>query len=254
MHYHLEVILPPDAGETEAEVEDAVSEVLAPYSEDRHYSWGEDVGFLASTSSEEAIDRRLEEIIEREHTSRWAFWDYWSVGGRWTGSHDLSHIAPSDLDAFRKAEVAHQFTVSGVQFGRPTLQPASQAEEVDRRWREAFPQSPLKQCPLFDHAGGRDIHRLGYVGEHLTASHLILATHSHVPAEDRAPDASRWSGPLKVERMWLSQVWWAGTWMETAWDGRIPDFEKEFGHYAPEWQEGNMPNEDWWIVTVDYHS
>lgn len=65
MHYHAEVFLPADHSLDRAAVEATVAAILAPFSEE-----------------EEANKRKL--------------WDWYQIGGRWTGAHDPSYNPEKD--------------------------------------------------------------------------------------------------------------------------------------------------------------
>ena len=119
MHYSLEVILPPCPAE---ELKERLDAIMKPFSEhdDDNYS--------------------------KE------FWDYWLIGGRWSGRKLMAKLGNERLDAFNKLLQERKVTVSGVIWGKQTLQPASQQAMVDELWRENFPDSGLEHCPMFDHA------------------------------------------------------------------------------------------------------
>src|SRR5690349_11087528 len=109
MHYHLEIIMPPTD-----DVEAAVGKILAPF--DENYD------------GEEGI------------SPRW--WDWWVLGGRWSGSKLISLVG--DMQPFYDELNRRGVTVSSFRAGKHTLQPASQATLVDQIWNEFYPNSPVK--------------------------------------------------------------------------------------------------------------
>lgn len=222
MHHHLEIIMPP----TE-DVKAAVSRILGPFDES-----GED-----------------EDGIPNKH----AFWDFYVIGGRFSGVKLEAMLGQQDLEEFNAELASRGVTVSGVQFGKPELSPASQIPMVDALWNEFFPKSPIKVCPLFKHFndqykdsnGFPDVMRLADVPWPLKASRVIVAGTTH-------------SDGLEAAYMTQGDVWNGVSWIDSRWDGlvhsAVGDWREEVGRYAPEYAARNTPNDDWLAVTVDYHS
>lgn len=215
-HYHLEIIMPPTD-----DVEAAVKRILAPFDENER-------------DNEEA----------RGHP----FWDYWLIGGRWSGSKMLSIIGENREAKFRKALHEAHITVSGLQFGKPTLQPASQIETVNRMWNAMFPDAPIKVCPLFDNYKGDDgdVMPLSGVPRDMKCSHLIVA----------GPDYKE-EGPEAVF-MIRDDMWNGVNYVSSTWDGTIGGgllmASKQLANFNPEYAAKRTPADDWLAVTVDYHS
>lgn len=225
MHYHCEIILPPSAAE---EVENVVRQVLAPFDEEP-----DEDGY--------------------RHTSS-AFWDYWTIGGRWSGTHVQQRHSPERMEAFYAALRERKVTVSGLQFGKQELQPASQIPEVDALWHEMFPDSGLEHCPLFHHSSPKnrgtlpgDVCRVDELGEFSTASRLIfVGPHwkdegKYVPKE--MLQSSFWNGVSHIDSTWDGKVASGIEWM----NGKLKGCR-------PEHAEKNRVADDWLAVTVDYHS
>src|SRR6185503_20458398 len=105
MHYHLEIIMPP----TE-DVERSVAEIL----------------------------KRFNENADDETRSN-AFWDWYQSGGRYSGCKLEALVPQERRDAFWAELKARGVTVSGLQFGKQELKPASQIPSVDALWREMCP-------------------------------------------------------------------------------------------------------------------
>lgn len=208
MHYHLEIIMPPI---DEDKVEASVGTILAPFDENNE---------------------------DNTHT----FWDWWVIGGRWSGAKVRASLRPEKLEAFHKLLSDEGVTVSGLRCGKEKLDPATQQGRVDQIWREWFPESGYQACPLFEHAGERlpgDVMRLGDVPEGLTCARAILV-----------------EADLTALEMLEKSAWNGVSWQDCSWDGSIPKLIEKGArpHAQPKWKEANTPTDDWLVVTVDYHS
>lgn len=219
MHFHMEIVMPPTD-----DVEAAIAQIMEPFNE-----CGED---------------------EDGHCNSNAFWDWYVVGGRWSGHKDEAKFDKSQLEAFNAALHDRKVTVSGVQCGKQDLQPESQIPMVDALWREMFPESGLDVCPLFGHSPRTlptDICTLANMPEGLTASTAIVAGPSY-------------SDESKMRACYLIQdrMWNGVTHIDTKWDGKISSMIaahlEKLKHCREEWKAKNTPQPDWLVVTVDYHS
>jgi len=207
MHHHLEIVLPPDT----ADIEAAIARIMGPFDEDPR------------EPSEDASDCR--------------FWDWYAIGGRWTGEHARADVDPARVELFEDELRRRDVTVSALRAGKPTLVPKSQRKAVDALWREWFPESSLKQCPLFDHAKCHgDVCRLDQIPEHLTCSRLIIA------------DAER------AVYMLTESAWNGVVYQQTDWDGSFAEGLKRAREYSAHWHEPLTFPPDSIVVTVDYHS
>jgi hypothetical protein len=216
MHYHLEIVMPPTD-----DVEAAVTLILAPFDENGN---GED------------------------YSARSAFWDYWVIGGRWGGSKLLATLGKDRVDAFYKILADAKITVSGLQFGKQTLEPSSQIDTVDMLWRDAFPDSPVRECPLFDNYKGQygDIMPLRDCPKDMTCSHIIIA-------------GPRFRGDgVEAAYMLQDSIWNGVTYQDTTWDHKlssaIAERSKWLESAKPDYAAARIPADDWLVVTVDYHS
>jgi len=218
MHYHLEIIMPPFL-----RVEPAVDKILKPF--DENY---ED-----------------EDGYKNNH----AFWDWWQIGGRYSGSKLEASLDQEKLKAFREKLHEMEFTFSGLVCGKEELNPTSQIEVVDGLWQKWFPDSGVKQCPFFNHfdeANNMDICRLDEVSPDATAYQVIIAVNKIYDDE------------LAAEFMCLNEVWNGVTWQNTTWDGKVlsavEKHNDRLSSYKKEALERYTPKDDWLVVTVDYHS
>lgn len=212
MHYHLEIVMPPTDN-----VEGAVEEILAPFDENNEKSY-------------------------------MPFWDYWKIGGRWSGAKTTSAFSEERMTAFHSALHDAGVTVSGLRTGKPTLNPASQIPKVDEMWRQHFPESAIKECPLFDHYKGAwgDVMRLGDIPADLEASHVIVAALSY----DRKV----------TEAVYMTQkdMYNGVSFIATTWSGKVADAISAhldtIKGYPDDYLARATPTPDWLVVTVDYHS
>lgn len=217
MHYHTEIIMPPTS-----DVEAAVASIMAPFDEN---------------SSDE------------ESASAHRFWDWYVIGGRWSGAKVQAKLGGERLSAFMDKLQAMKVTVSGLQCGKQELQPASQIDVVDALWRADFPESGLDKCPLFKHSGDTlpgDVCKLSELPADLSAVRVIIAR----PADD--------FGPMRAEYMAQEDFWNGCNHVRSTWDMKVAsavaDHTKRLQNYTEEARAKLTPREDWLVVTVDYHS
>lgn len=215
MHYHCEIIMPPTN-----DVEAAIKSILAPFDEN----------------------------AEGDESSGHAFWDWYVIGGRWSGAKIEARCGADRIEAFSKELTERGVTVSGLQWGKQELSPASQQDAVDALWRERFPNSGLMKCPLFKHAGDQlpdDVCRLADVPLDMPCSRLIIAG----PA---------YKDGIEASFMIQDSTWNGVTHVESNWSGKFGDAlamcAAKFEHYTEEWRAKHLPQPDWIVVTVDYHS
>lgn len=222
MHYHLEIIMPP----TE-DVEAAIAQILKPFDEN---------------GSDEDGNLNLH-----------PFWDFWIIGGRWAGEKLKAGLDQEQLKKFYDKLKEIKITVHGVQCGKQELAPASQIPDVDAVWCEFFPESNTKVCPLFNHYndqyknsdGYPDVMTFDKMPDGLTAERVIIA----------APD---YEDTLNATFMIQQESWNGVTHIKADWDGKIKTaiewHLKRLENYEGEYKRKSTPQDDWLVVTVDYHS
>lgn len=211
MHYHLEILMPPTD-----DVMSAVTTILAPFDE----------------NAEHAVH---------------PFWDWWQLGGRYSGSKLEASASPDSISAFRAELHRLGVTVSGLVWGKQELQPASQAEAVDALWREMCPGAG-SVCPMFKHSGdsmSMDVCRLDAVPKSLTAFAFIHA-------------AAGFKDELRAQTMLRRDLWNGVTHQSTDWSGNVAEAigraVKTCERYKDEYAAKVIPQQDWLVVTVDYHT
>lgn len=232
MHYHCEIVIPPVMN-----IEDAIASVMKPFNEQPEDGEGEG--------------------------ARHAFWDFWLIGGRWSGTKLLASFDETKLDAFYAWLKEEKITVAGLQCGKQEISPASQIPKVDAKWNEMFPSSEFLPCPIFRHSNDQygkglsgtlpaDVQRLADIPADLKCSRVIVCKNSY---ESKSED---WTGPVEAEFMLVDDAWNGCNHMKVDWDGKvstaIDQYRKNLENYAPKFADKNAPKADWLVVTVDYHS
>lgn len=214
MHYHLELIIPPTGY-----VDDTVKDAMSAF-------------------AEEIYDPDYGEWRDNPQ----GFYDWYVIGGRWTGAKAEALISEDEIDLFTDHLMNIGITVSGLQAGKPTLQPVDQAETVDALWCQWFPQWPGTQCPLFDHYNeGSDIWPLDAVPPGLTAAKVLI-----------------YNGDYPVF-MLDTEIWNGVTHQPTAWDGNVLDAAQQWREalstrsYNEDFKRKSTPGSDWLAVTIDFH-
>jgi len=231
MHYHCEIVIPPTAN-----IEESLKSVMAKF------------------------DENLEE--SEDYSSKYAFWDFWVIGGRWAGHKLLAQYDPKQIDEFYAWIDSEKITVSGWQAGKHELSPATQIPKVDAMWNQMFPSAIPIKCPLFRHSNDQygkglagslpqDVMRLGDVPERLGCSRVIFAG----PSYESRTKAN--TGPLEAKFM-LAEDAWNGCIMKVDWDGKLKTAVEKcrdhFKNYNPDYIEQVLPKDEWLAVTMDYHS
>lgn len=216
MHYHLEIIMPPTDN-----IEISIKEILTP--------------FLEGSSNEDGYPNLN------------TFYDYYTIGGRWSGIKLEYKLGTERIKEFRTLLAKKGVTVSGIRWGKEELSPKSQIPMVDRLWQEFSPDSGVKTCPLFksfDGCGSGDVMTLKDLPRGLTASRVIIAASPH--------------GSLEAVYMIQDSMWNGVTHVDIEWDGEvetvISKHIKTISTYNPDYIEKTTPKEDWIIVTVDCHN
>ena len=216
MHYRMEIVLPPVD-----DVKAAIEQIMKPFRDES----------------------------ESEDASSFRFWDWYQIGGRYSGSKLRQRVGAERLTAFDAELDRMGVTVSGLQFGKPELSPSSQREAVDALWRKMCPGAG-DVCPMFKHSGEKlgsgDICRLSEITDEITSYAVIVAG----PNYD-------FSG-LDAKHMIHKDMWNGVTHVETKWDGLVLSAVKEYTeslkNSSEEYRVKHMPHNDWFVVTVDYHS
>jgi hypothetical protein len=210
VHFHCEVIMPPTDNP-----ESAVGEIMKPF-------------------------------YEGDEENSGAFWDWWVIGGRYSGRKEQAKLDRERVQAFMAELARRKVTVSGVTAGKQSLQPASQIPAVDSLWREWFPESTLETCPLFEHSGDRmvgDISPLVEVPRDMECVRVIIA-------------GPHWRDPERLEAKWMAcEDFWNGVnHLRTTWDRTIRHALAMYDDYRQGRAQLPATDDRWLAVTVDYHT
>jgi len=212
MHYHCEIVMPKTDN-----IEAAIKTILAPFDEGKEEDYGSG-----------------------------AFWDWWVIGGRWSGIKLESKLDQDKLEEFRNKLIEMNITVSGFQCGKEEIRPASQESIVDNLWKEYFPDCGIAKCPMFKHSNSNqsiisgDIMDYDLVTDTLKISRIIFA------GKDSA-------------KFMLEDSYWNGVnYVDSKWNGDFKSAKemhlKKLNMYAEEYKEKYTPMDNWVVVTIDYHS
>lgn len=224
MHFRAEIVLPKVD-----DLESAIGRIMKPFDENQS--------------------------PEDEDYSRFQFWDFWVIGGRFSGAKLQAMLDKEKLDLFYKELKDRKVTVSGVTCGKQDLSPSDQIPMVDDLWKDFFPDTGFDKCPLFGHSNNQydsestipgDICELKDVPESLTAETVIFAGYDYDGEE------------LKAEHLTREDYWNGCNHQKTAWDGlfksALDDYLEYISRCAETYKERVQPREDWLVVSVDYHS
>lgn len=214
MHYHLEIIMPPCSP---SEIEARVSEIMAPWEEGGKDEYGD----------------------EQRH----GFWDWYEIGGRYTGSHRRASFDPEKLSVFYDAIRDAGVQIKGLVLGKEELATDADRAKVESLWREFFPDDEIG-CQDFKDYDGADVdyRTVEAIGKHLSAYRVIVADW-HEWKEERN---------LRAKRMLTKEIWNGVEHQDAKWTGSVPDLISEV-RSVDNWRSVDI-GDDWLCVTVDYHS
>ena len=214
MHFHAEIVIPPTA---ENEIEGKLRDMLAPFNE----------------NNEESSN---------------TFFDYWVLGGRWSGAKIKAKLGRQAIDEFYSWLQERKTTVSSFTAGKQTLRPTNQAAEIDAEWSRRFPEF-AGHCPLFDHYRGTnmDICAVNDIPPSLECETLVIA-------------APHWEDCSRLEANGLQhgEIWNGVEHQKTMFDGNVAKaitaYNEKIAKRYKEGVQGNyLVRSDWLCITVDYH-
>ena len=163
-----------------------------------------------------------------------SFWDFYSIGGRWSGHKLIQSLDQDKLKAFKALLNKRHFMISPVGSVKSSLISETHIEEVDRLWQEYFPDSVMTQCPFFRHS------HIPYYVDVMTVKECLELSAHHVIFVDGAGEAR-----FMVQKM----IWNGLNYQETTWDSTIKSALVMCNLDAGE----EVEMHDWLVVTVDYH-
>lgn len=221
MHYQAEIVIPPTK-----KIQESVGQIMDYFRKEKYDKNGNECGCEAD------------------------WWDWWVVGGRWSGSKLTARIDPKQLEAFHKALTDAKVTVSSFVCGKEKLQPESQVALVDELWRKHCPGQG-KSCPLFENARDQygkegyadDVCLVSEIPERLTCSRLIVAEPWHDDKENR----------LSPKRMVCTEHWNGVEHEKTIFNGKVKATLAAMRNDEGDWRKSKH-GDHWLVVTVDYHN
>lgn len=204
------------------------------------------VEIVIPTARKDDIEAAVREVLEPfdEHAEKdGAFWDYYLIGGRFSGAKVEAGLDPERVTAFHAELHRREVTIAGVQAGKPSLHPVTQIPAIDALYREWFPEGgPV--CPFFSHyddpsqINPADICSVANTPRELQCDRLIIAR-------------PHWDDPAKLEakRMFCNRLWNGIEHQQTEWDGKVRDtLMNLLGQGTPLFDGDSL------MVTVDTHS
>ena len=218
-HYHLEIVMPPISADL---IEDRVQKILRPFSEN---------------ISEDDEDR-----------SSYQFWDWFVIGGRFSGSKIMGKIDETKVNEFWDWAKDVKLTVSSLQMGKQEISPKSQEAMVDAEFQKRFPELGKIPCPLFKHfeesyrngCAPFDICKLSEVPQELRVERVIVADDEGEPITMVQKDF--WNGVNHIDTTFDGNF-------KSAIEGHVITIK----NYAEAYRIKNTPSSEWLVVTVDYH-
>lgn len=191
---------------------------------------------------EEAVTKAMKEFDENEgDTSKYAFWDFWVIGGRYSG-HKLSFKYPKDqLEAFYAELQKREVKVSSVVCGKQSLLPEF-IPAVDKLWSEMVPGFG-NVCPLFDHFNDQYVNSDRYPD---------IALLEETPLNTTCCRVMILGEDFKPVFMLCEDYYNGVNFQDTKWD-------RTLGHAIELWNnhysfKDGLVSDDSLVVTVDYHS
>lgn len=205
---------------------------------------------IPPTDNIELAVKQMMKDTDAEDESHPDWWDFYVIGGRFSGHKLECKIGTDRLKQFHELLIQKKVTVSGLRCGKPDLAPSSQIESVDALWREHFPGFGEK-CVLFAHSRDQygkqgiyadDICAVSALPDKLTCDRLLIAH-------------KRDDGELYPIDMWANRLWNGVSWQDTDFDGNVKTGIEKWKKQATErYRSGITVGDDWLVVTVDYHN
>lgn len=244
-----------------------VAEVVIPPCVDIEKAVGQVMDYFRADKYDDETDE------ESKGDCDW--WDYWQIGGRWSGNKTLAQFDKAKLDAFYAELNERKVTVSSFRAGKQELQPASQIPMVDALWREMMPGGGPK-CLIFAHSGNSgtildgNICTVKRVPCGLECERLIIAGLHW--------DDEKHPGELEAVDMLQTEFWNRVRHHKTDYDGNVKTGiaglvakqQEDLARWAErehssdeervkheQWLERKRRSaitDEWLVVTVDYHN
>lgn len=235
MHYQCEIVLPPSTEDIKAAVESVMRQ----------------------------FDENMDEDSD-EFSSKHAFWDWYVIGGRFAGEKQMAQYDAAKVQEFNDWCTAEKITVSGFVAEKQELSPANQIAKVDAKWNEMFPHSGgvMVACPIFKHSNDQygtsgESTISGDIGK-LSDSKGVKCSRVIFSGPSWSSESNERTGPLEAVFMLTDSEWNGVNHMDVKWDGTVADalaqWSDKLTRMADGYREQMQPQDDWIVVTVDYHS
>lgn len=227
----------------------SVAEIVMPPTDDIAAAIKQVMEFFC----DEEYDKEGNETGRKEHAD---WWDWFVIGGRFSGAKLEASVDSEKMEAFHAALKDAKVTVSGLVCGKQELSPASQIPMVDALWQKFFPGT-TKACPLFQHARSQygkegvyhdDVCRVDEIPERLSCCRLIVAN----AAWNQETKKHDHPTEIRPVAMLATEFWNRVEHQETKFDGKVKGGVELIRTRDT---HNRVPIGDkWLVVTVDYHN
>lgn len=202
---------------------------------------------------EEKVKEIMEPFYEGEEENTEPFYDFYVIGGRYSGEKLTQTLDKKKVDKFFKELKKQKITVSGFQAGKQEISPAEQIPLVDKIWDDLFPEIG-GACPFFKHYNNQyqnkvsypDIMKVKDIPEKLKCNKVIVATLNY--------DETK----FKANTMIDDSCWNGVSWNDTKWDKEVKSVIKKhndsFKNANKDYAKKRIVKDNWIAVTVDYHN
>lgn len=188
-----------------------------------------------------------EDSEDRKNT----FWDWWVIGGRYSGEVLTSRLGTERLEQFNAVLNSRKVMVKGLVCGKEELADSQTEEMVDALWRDMFPDSGLAKCPLFKHGSPSQYDKRGELPFDVCKVEDVPASHAQFSIALIELDYEK---KPSITQLLHREIWNGSTHQDTAWDGTFATALEHFNKRMGRCREPAtvMPQDT--VVTVDYHS
>lgn len=169
------------------------------------------------------------------------FFDYWDLGGRWSGSKLIfrlkKQLGNGLINEFQTKLSDMGVTVSAIQFGKQELTP-NWVKPVDDLWKDMTGRD--ERCPMFAHSDS-------VIEGDICPAQDVLDFECCRVIIANLPSGYKPGDKMEIVHIQNEAVWNGVNYEKTAWNGKIGDaIENSRLH--------DVVGNDWISVTIDTHS
>lgn len=201
-----------------------------------------------------AVSQVMEPFDENGEEPTVAFWDFYSIGGRFAGQKLIHTFDKVKLDKFYNLLEENKITVSGFQCGKQEISPSSQIPLVDELWNSLFTENDNRPCPIFKHSNDQYDNYGIICGDIMPVKECLDFKCGHIIIAAK----QEYNGKYGAEYMLQDCIWNGVIHQDTNWNGEIgscvESFTERIKTYRDEYKAKFSDIQNWLSVTVDYHS